>query len=265
LQKKLDDLQSKTSAKTQSIAGQIITKTKYNKDFGEKVGKKCWLFVSITGDVYYLDLDSVPKNLTVPEEYLLATFADNQLVNIQSLETERKEILGTIKKDDSNATLICDDGEYPIYLDVTEKWINRPARGVWLPELDNRNAGVYKLDILPDTAKLNKNQPKSSKKASEKPNKKEENIKFNGQKIIIFGGDRVGLEYEKALSNVNLSATWFSGFSLLSEISLGTGKPDLMIVVTKQISHALLRELNAYAEKKSIPIAYSTRRGITSV
>ena len=85
------------------------------------------------------------------------------------------------------------------------------------------------------------------------------------KKVIVFGGDRVGLEYEKALTNAGLVAKWFSGFSLLTEISLGFGKPDLMIIVTKQLSHALLRELNAYAEKHSIPVAYSTRRGITSV
>ena len=266
LQKKLADLQNKNSSKSLSVAGQIITKTRYGKDFGEKVGKKCWLFVSITGDVYYLDLESVPKNLAVPEEYLLATFEDNKFVNIQSLETGRKEVLGTIKKENDKVFLICEDGEYPIYLDITEKWVNRPARGVWLSELDNRNAGVYKLDILPDTAKLNKNQIKSSKTVSEKDGDKAQKAeKFNGQKVIVFGGDRVGLEYEKALNNTGLSATWFSGFSLLSEISLGTGKPDLIIVVTKQVSHALLRELNAYADKKSIPIAYSTRRGITSV
>ena len=99
----------------------------------------------------------------------------------------------------------------------------------------------------------------------EKTDKAEDNIKFEGQKVIVFGGDRVGLEYERALNRAGLEAKWFSGFSLLSEISLGFGKPDLMIIVTKQVSHALLRELNAYAEKHSIPVAYSTRRGITSV
>ena len=266
LQQKLADLKSKTENKVQMIAGQIITKAKFTKDFGEKAGKKCWLFVSITGDVYYFDLNEVPKNFTVPEEYLLASFEANQLVSVQSLETERKEIFGTIKKEDNKAFLLCEDGQYPIFLEITEKWLERPARGIWLPELENREAGIYKLEILPDTAKLNKNQVKSSKKTSNKDGDKSQKAeKFSGQKVIVFGGDRVGLEYEKALSNLGLSAKWFSGFSLLSEISLGFGKPDLIVIVTKQISHALLRELNAYAEKHSIPVAYSTRRGITSV
>lgn len=265
LQNKLSDLQSKTSLKTQSVAGQIVTKTRYGKDYAERAGKKCWLFVSITGDVYYFELEAVPKNLAVQEEYLLATFENNNLVGIQSLDTERKEFLGTIKKEDGKGIFLCEDEKYPIFLDVTEKWVDRPARGVFLPELEDREAGIYKLDILPDTAKLNKSMSKSSKKTLDKDNKTEKQEKFNGQKVIVFGGDRVGLEYEKALNNAGLSAKWFSGFSLLSEISLGFGKPDLMIIVTKQVSHALLRELNTYAEKHSIPVAYSTRRGITSV
>lgn len=266
LQKKLNELQIKKNIKSQAVAGQIVTKARFDNTYGEKSGKKCWLFVSITGEIYYLDLNEVPKNLSVPEEYMLATFEDNKLTQLQSLETERKELLGNIKLENSKALFICDDESFPIYQDVTEKWNGRPARGIWLPELEDREAGIYKLDILPDTAKLNKTQPKSSKKSTDKDkNKAEKQAKFNGQKVIVFGGDRVGLEYEKALTNAGLVAKWFSGFSLLTEISLGFGKPDLMIIVTKQLSHALLRELNAYAEKHSIPVAYSTRRGITSV
>ena len=266
LQQKLADTKSKSDINKQLVVGQIVTKTKFTKEFGEKAGKKCWLFVSITGQVYYLDLNEVPKNYSVPEEYLLVGFEANKLVSVQSLETERKEVLGNIKLEDDKGVFVSDEETMPIYIDITDKWVGRPARGIWLPELDDRSAGIYKIDILPDTAKLNKTQPKSSKKSSEKDkNKTEKQEKFNGQKVIVFGGDRVGLEYEKALNNAGLSAKWFSGFSLLTEISLGFGKPDLMIIVTKQISHALLRELNAYAEKYSIPVAYSTRRGITSV
>ena len=266
LQQKLADTKSKTDNKNQMVVGQIITKTKFPKDFGEKTGKKCWLFVSVTDQIYYLDLNEIPKNLSVPEEYLLMSFNTNKLVSVQSLEPERKEVLGSITLENGKGVLVCDDDQLPIFIDITEKWVGRPARGIWLPELENRNAGIYKLDILPDTAKLNKNQVKSIKKASDKDSSKtQKSEKFNGQKVIVFGGDRVGLEYEKALTNAGLVAKWFSGFSLLTEISLGFGKPDLMIIVTKQVSHALLRELNAYAEKHSIPVAYSTRRGITSV
>ena len=266
LKQRLADYSSRENQNVQTVVGQLISKARYNNDFGEKSGKKCWLFVSITGQIYYLDLADIPANKAVPEEYMLASFDGEKLVSFSSLEREeRKEVFGFIELKDGCGFLNVDDEKIPVFLNVTEKWVGRPARGVFLPELENRNAGIYKLDILPDTAKLNKSEQKSSKKSSEKADRAEDNIKFEGQKVIVFGGDRVGLEYEKALNRIGLEARWFSGFSLLSEISLGFGKPDLMIIVTKQISHALLRELNAYAEKHSIPVAYSTRRGITSV
>ena len=266
LKQRLADYSAKEKNKTQSVAGQLISRTRYSKDAGEKAGKKCWLFVSVTGQVYYLDLASVPVNIAVPEEYMLAEFDGDKLVSISSLEKEeRKEVFGVINLEDGKGILTYEDEKLPIFLDVTEKWVGRPARGVFLPELDNRQSGIYKIDILPDTAKINKNTVKSVKKSADKGSEKSEETKFDGQKVIVFGGDRVGLEYEKALNRAGLEAKWFSGFSLLSEISLGFGKPDLMVIVTKQVSHALLRELNAYAEKHSIPVAYSTRRGITSV
>ena len=266
LKQRLAEYSAKENLQTKTVVGQLVSKARYSNDFGEKSGKKCWLFVSITGQIYYLDLADIPANKAVPEEYMLASFDGEKLISFTSLETdERKEVFGFIELKDGSGFLNTDNEQIPIFLNVTEKWAGRPARGVFLPELEDRNAGIYKIDILPDTAKLNKSDQKSSKKPSEKTDKAEDNIKFEGQKVIVFGGDRVGLEYERALNRAGLEAKWFSGFSLLSEISLGFGKPDLMIIVTKQVSHALLRELNAYAEKHSIPVAYSTRRGITSV
>ena len=266
LKQRLADYSAKENVKTRTVVGQLVSKARYSKDFGEKAGKKCWLFVSITGQVYYLDLADIPVNIAVPEEYMIASFDGEKLVSFSTLESEeRKEVFGFIGLENGCGFLNCEEEQFPVFLNVTEKWAGRPARGIYLPELDNRTAGIYKIDILPDTAKLNKNEQKSAKKSSEKTNKTEDNVKFDGQKVIVFGGDRVGLEYEKALNRIGLEAKWFSGFSLLSEISLGFGKPDLMIIVTKQVSHALLRELNAYAEKHSISVAYSTRRGISSV
>ena len=266
LKQRLADYSAKENVKTRTVVGQLVSKARYSKDFGEKAGKKCWLFVSITGQVYYLDLADIPVNIAVPEEYMIASFDGEKLVSFSTLESEeRKEVFGFIGLENGCGFLNCEEEQFPVFLNVTEKWAGRPARGIYLPELDNRTAGIYKIDVLPDTAKLNKNEQKSAKKSSEKTNKTEDNVKFDGQKVIVFGGDRVGLEYEKALNRIGLEAKWFSGFSLLSEISLGFGKPDLMIIVTKQVSHALLRELNAYAEKHSISVAYSTRRGISSV
>lgn len=268
LKKRLGDLEKEKSADRKFVVGQILVKTIFGSEDSEKVGKKCWLFLALTGEIYYLDLSFVPISLAVPEEFFLVTFEEGKAVSIQSLETERKELYGLIKKEGGRVFLACDEeGEVSINLEVPEKWFNRPGRGVFLPELDGRKAGIYKLDVLPETANLKKNTTKIKKSyKTESTSKTDVEIRYAGQKVAVFGGDRVGIEYEKALSKIGLEAKWFSGFGLLSEISLGGfGRPELMIIVTKQLSHALLRELNAYALKNSIKVAYSTRRGVSAI
>lgn len=267
LQQKLADTEAKISRNITSVAGQLVTKARFNAEAGEKAGKKCWLFISITGQDYYLDLNEIPANLAVPEEYLIVSFDENEkLVSIKSLETDKLEVYGFIKVTDGNAVLATEtEGDLPIQMEITDKWTDRPARGTYLPELENRAAGIYKIDILPATAKLNKAPVKSGHKKVKESESDDTPRTFNGEKVIIFGGDRVGLEYEHALAKVGLTAKWYSGFSLLSEISLGFGRPDLMVIVTRQISHALLRELTAYAEKNSIKIAYANTRGVSSI
>ena len=267
LQQRLSDLNKKSDKGIKQIAGQIVTKTRFPQDSGEKSGKKCWLFVSVIGQVYYIDLADIPSSQAVPEEYVLITFEDDKIVSVESLESEKSEVYGFLKSESGKGYLSCEElGDLPVVQDVTEKWVGRPARGVFLPELDNRSAGIYKLEILPNTANLKKADTKNNRKYSEKQENISAEKHFNGQRVAVFGGDRAGLEYEKALGQIGLNAKWFSGFGLLSEISLGGfGKPDLIIIVTKQISHALLREINAYSEKQRISVAYSTRRGVSSV
>ncbi|KAF1082072.1 MAG: hypothetical protein GQF41_1712 [Candidatus Rifleibacterium amylolyticum] len=88
---------------------------------------------------------------------------------------------------------------------------------------------------------------------------------FSGQRVMIFGGDYVGSEYERVLSRYNLSVEWFSGFRSLGELKNGLGRPDLVVVIVRQISHTLLRELVAAVNRDSLPVLYSSRRGISGV
>lgn len=267
LKLRLSELQKKSEKKGSYVVGQIVSKTRFPAEAGEKAGRKCWLLISVTGQIFYIDLADIPASSVVPEEYVFATFEDNRLVSVESLETEKKEVYGYLKSESDKGYLVCDEyGELPVMQEVTEKWIGRPARGVLLSELDNRSAGIYKLEILPNTANINKAELKLPRKNVERSENSAVEKIFNNEKIAVFGGDRVGLGYEKALNQIGFESKWFSGFALLSETSLGgIGKPDLIIVVTKQISHALLRELNAYAEKNRINIVYSTRRGVSSI
>jgi hypothetical protein len=88
---------------------------------------------------------------------------------------------------------------------------------------------------------------------------------FAGQRVKIFGGDYVGSEYERALAQHNLNIEWHSGFKNLSELKAGLGRPDLVVIIVRQISHTLLRELVAAVARESLPVLYSSRRGISGI
>jgi hypothetical protein len=63
---------------------------------------------------------------------------------------------------------------------------------------------------------------------------------FSGKKLIIFGGDRVGNEYRSNLEKCNLKVNWYSGFDNMHQLKDGLGNPDLVVIITRQISHTLL-------------------------
>lgn len=88
---------------------------------------------------------------------------------------------------------------------------------------------------------------------------------FAGQKVAIFGGDRVGSEFERTLSQLNLKITWHSGFLNLHELTAGLGKVDLVLIITRQISHTLLRELVSYCQKEQLKMVFCRSRGTTGI
>ncbi|MDD3147958.1 MAG: DUF2325 domain-containing protein, partial [Candidatus Riflebacteria bacterium] len=90
-------------------------------------------------------------------------------------------------------------------------------------------------------------------------------FQFKGERILIFGGDRIGSEYERVLARHNLLVSWHSGFENLHDLKNGLGKADAVVIVVRQISHTLLREIVPVAEKEKIPLIYSTRRGTSGV
>lgn len=85
------------------------------------------------------------------------------------------------------------------------------------------------------------------------------------KRVLIFGGDRVGSEFESRLSEYNIDASWYSGFRNLNELAEGLGKSDLVVVITRQISHTMLRELLTACERSQTNVLYCSRRGITGV
>ena len=91
------------------------------------------------------------------------------------------------------------------------------------------------------------------------------NFQFKGERILILGGDRVGSEYERVLARHNLVVTWLSGFSNLHELKNGLGKVDVVVIIVRQVSHTLLREIVPLAEKEKKPLLYCSQRGTSGV
>ncbi len=92
-----------------------------------------------------------------------------------------------------------------------------------------------------------------------------QNLNFNHKSVLIFGGDRVGTQYKTFLEQFNLNIKWKSGFSNLGAEKSGLGKPDVILIVIKQISHTLLREIVPLANDHNIPVIFSPKRGLSGV
>ena len=91
------------------------------------------------------------------------------------------------------------------------------------------------------------------------------NFQFQGERVLILGGDRVGSEYERVLARHNLAVSWLSGFSNLHELKNGLGKVEVVVIIVRQVSHTLLREIVSLAEKEKKPLLYCSQRGTSGV
>ena len=88
---------------------------------------------------------------------------------------------------------------------------------------------------------------------------------FNGRRVLIIGGDAVGTAYRELLGRHNLDVEWLSGFVSLAGARQGFGDVSAIVVILKQISHTMLRELTVSVRGSPIPLLYSARRGTSGV
>lgn len=88
---------------------------------------------------------------------------------------------------------------------------------------------------------------------------------FNGRRVLIVGGDAVGAAYREKLARHNLDAEWISGFVGLGGARQGIGDVSTVVVILKQVSHTMLREITVAARDASVPLLYSSRRGTSGV
>ncbi len=184
---------------------------------------------------------------------------------------EKEEIFGTLKSDQGTFFIENEENRIQIFVPVTAKQIGKPTKGIILPEIANRPEGVYSIISLSDKSNednINTQKQKSTNINNIKHKNNEINIptkQFNGENLLIIGGDRVGHEYERILSKYNLKITWRSGFESISDLRSGLSSYNAVIIIIKQLSHTLLREITSATKKDGIPIIYSSRRGISGV
>ncbi|HOY66752.1 MAG TPA: hypothetical protein PLP29_07665 [Candidatus Ozemobacteraceae bacterium] len=93
----------------------------------------------------------------------------------------------------------------------------------------------------------------------------EEWYDFEGRRILIVGGDAVGTAYRDVLGRHRLEVEWMSGFVGLGGAARGFGGVSAVVVILKQISHTLLRELTNALRGSGIPLLFAPKRGSSGV
>ncbi len=88
---------------------------------------------------------------------------------------------------------------------------------------------------------------------------------FEGRRVLIVGGDAVGSAYREMLAHHNLDVEWISGFVGLGGARQGFGTVAAVVIILKQVSHTMLREVTQAARDARVPLLYSPRRGTTGV
>jgi|GEM_PF-2554663 len=88
---------------------------------------------------------------------------------------------------------------------------------------------------------------------------------FKGARALIVGGDFVGGKYREIFEQHNLQIKWISGFESLGGLGSGLGGVDLVVVVIKQVSHTILREIISAAKSAKTTILFSQKRGVSGL
>ena len=248
LQAKLAEFEKNDSS--DMIAGQLVSKQ---------------LFLSLSKEPVVLPEGFIQKTGLVFDEFALLYVDENGVpLKIESLERNiKKEIIGIIKSEQGSFFLETEDDKFQVMVPISAKFIGRPVRGVLLPEAESRVEGVYRVDSLESemTHQAAGRRAKSSKPAL----RKEKDVIFNGEKVLIVGGDRVGHEYEQTLASHGLEVVWRSGFESIKDLRGGLSSYKAVAVIVKQLSHTLLREIILAAEKSGVQIIFCAKRGVSGV
>ncbi len=247
------------------FAGRLAAKIANNPKITGITGKNTWLFITLNEQPIFISAEFVSSYNVIPEEtLLLATDKEHNPIFLTQLE-DSEEILGyVIEKDEELYLETPEMPPHPIFTDLSKEHIDKPAKGYFLPESFGRPAGIYKIELLPEQRKKHIVHP-TQKPASQKESEETADapaILFNGEKVMIIGGDYVGSNYIDRLAELGLQTTWKSGFERIKELPADL---DLIIVIVRQMSHTVLREISTVTKKMETPVLYSGKRGVSSI
>lgn len=258
LQRLLEQQETNLTLPARFVAGQLIAR--YRSD--------SWLFVSVESIPFLLSKKQVLDASLVPEELALLCLNEaDDIITITSLESDNKEeMFGFIQKSDNQLVLVCDDQTVPVQINLPGHIVSQAVRATVLSEYRDRPRGVYFAARLNTETEAQPSGPTKIKHKTPIENDSQQTFPvLAGKKVLIFGGDRIGAEYERYFGKHSLDATWHSGFTQLGALRTGLGNPDAVVIVLKQISHTLLREIIPVANEASVPLVFSERRGLSGV
>ena len=263
-ERKIANLQRVVSHLEQSpaegkLAGQLLCITEQNK--------RIWYLNSVGEDLIPLPAAMVRESGCSQGEFCQVWFGkDFQAVEIESLETGKMQKIGYLQQIDDQFLLNDGENSFAVHCEIGDKDLLRAYRGIFLPAFMNRPEGIYEAFALDDQTRAS--EPARSGSQKEKGNKrshKTEIFDFRGKKLLIFGGDYVGNDYKNELEPHNLKITWQSGFSGTGDYRSGLAGFDLVVIILKQVSHTVLREINSASRKCETPVLYCKKRGISGL
>lgn len=245
-----------TTASEKRVCGQIVRiEGKRNN----------WFLRGFDDELYELAAETVRNAGVCEAEFCCGYFAENGTATaLESLENDKRNLIGYIEENDGELSLCDGESSFPLRCESETLPIDRPFRGIFLSANLFRPAGIYAVFAVNFSEKTVRPTAKA-RPDSARPRIEKQRFDFAGKKLLIFGGDYVGNDYARVLGQHNLDITWAGGFQGIGSFREGLAAFDLVVVILRQVSHTVLREIVQATNKHKAPLLYCKKRGISGL